>query len=136
MTDFRPVTPRLSVSGQILATDLTVARDEGFTLIINNRPDGESPGQPSAAEIESAAVTLGLACVHIPVLGRPTLEQAAAVHRAAAGAEGRTLAFCRSGNRSIMAWALGELAAGTTDRDELVRLAAAAGYDLSAVLPR
>ena len=135
MSDFRTVTSRLAVSGQILPADLAEARAEGFTLIVNNRPDGEAPGQPTAAEIESAAGALDLACIHIPVSGRPTAEQAAAVHRAMAGAQGGTLAFCRTGTRSIMTWALGELAAGTTGRDELIRLAADAGYDLSAVLP-
>jgi uncharacterized protein (TIGR01244 family) len=135
MAEFHEVTPRLSVSGQIVVADLAAARDAGFTLIVNNRPDGESPGQPSAADIASAAADLGLACVHIPVAGRPTLDQAAAMHRATDGAEGRALAFCRSGMRSIVTWALGELAAGTAEREELVRLAAAAGYDLSAALP-
>jgi uncharacterized protein (TIGR01244 family) len=50
-----------------------------------------------------------------------------------AGADGPVLAFCRSGTRSITAWALGEAASGR-DRAELVRLAAAAGYDLGPVL--
>ena len=135
MIDIRPVTANLAVSGQLVAADLAEARDRGFTLIINNRPDGESPGQPPAAEIESAADAVGLAYVHIPVRGAPTLDQAEAVRQAVAGAEGRALAFCRTGNRSVMAWALGELAAGVLARDDLLRLTAAAGYDLSGVLP-
>jgi uncharacterized protein (TIGR01244 family) len=135
MTEFRFVTPRLAVSGQISPSDLTAARAEGFTLVVNNRPDGESPGQPTAADMESSARAAGLAYAYIPVVGRPTSDQAAAFHQALAGAPGKTLAFCRTGNRSIMAWALGELAAGSTTRDEIVRLARAAGYDLSAVLP-
>jgi uncharacterized protein (TIGR01244 family) len=43
------------------------------------------------------------------------------------------LAFCRSGTRSITAWALGEADMGR-DRMELVRLASAAGYDLGPAL--
>ena len=52
---------------------------------------------------------------------------------AIAQAGGPTLAFCRSGTRSITAWAVGRAMAGD-DRQGLADLAAAAGYDLSAVL--
>jgi uncharacterized protein (TIGR01244 family) len=133
MTEFRSVTTEFSVSPQIALADVARAKALGFALVINNRPEGESPDQPPAADIEAATRAAGLDYLHIPVVGRPTLEQAAAVATAAEGR--RTLAFCRSGARSIMAWALGELAAGAKSRGELVALAADAGYDLSAALP-
>jgi uncharacterized protein (TIGR01244 family) len=132
LSPFRVVTPDFAVSPQLGVADLLTARAQDFELVINNRPDGEAPDQPTGAAIEAAASAQGLDYIHIPVIGRPTAEQARAVAEAAHGR--RTVAFCRSGNRSIMAWALGELAAGR-DRDELLRLAAAAGYDLGAVLP-
>ena len=135
MTDFRHVTDAFAVSPQITPADVARAKAEGFTLIINNRPDNESPGQPAGAEIEAAARASGLNYVEIPISGRPTLEQANAVTRAVAAANGRTLAFCRSGTRSITAWAMGQLAAGAESRAALVREAAAAGYDIGAVLP-
>lgn len=133
MAEFRSVTADFSVSPQIEIEDLARARSLGFALVINNRPDGESADQPAAADIEAAARAQGLDYVHIPVVGRPTPEQAADVARAASGRP--TLAFCRSGTRSIMAWALGELAAGAKSRGELLALATGAGYDLSGVLP-
>jgi uncharacterized protein (TIGR01244 family) len=136
MADFRAVTPDFSVSAQISPADVALARAQGFSLIINNRPDGEAPDQPAASDIEAAAAREDLAYAHIPVTGRPSAAQAEAVRSAVEGAHGAALAFCRTGNRSIAAWALGELAAGTTGRDELIRLAAAAGYDLGGVLPR
>ena len=132
MSPFRNVTPEFAVSPQIGLTDLAAAKAQGFTLVINNRPDGEAPDQPPGEAIEAAARVQGLDYVNIPVIGRPTADQARAVAEAAHGR--KTLAFCRSGTRSIMAWALGELAAGR-DRDELLRLAAAAGYDLRPALP-
>jgi uncharacterized protein (TIGR01244 family) len=82
-----------------------------------------------------AAQAAGLDYAHIPVVGRPTHDQAQAVSRVIAAAHGKTLAYCRSGNRSITAWALGELAAGRHNRQQLISLAAQAGYDLSGVLP-
>jgi uncharacterized protein (TIGR01244 family) len=65
-------------------------------------------------------------------MGRPGPAQVEAVRAAVAGAQGKVLAYCRSGTRSICAWAMGQ--AGETDRGELVRLGARAGYDLSPVL--
>jgi uncharacterized protein (TIGR01244 family) len=133
MSEFRKVTDRLSVSGQISPDEARAAVAEGFVLVINNRPDGEVPGQPAGAEVEAAVRAAGADYLHLPVVGRPTPEQARAQAAAAGAASGPVLAFCRSGNRSITAWAMGEAAAGR-DRAELIRLAAAAGYDLSSVL--
>jgi uncharacterized protein (TIGR01244 family) len=133
MPQFRRVTDSFQVSPQITPDEARDAAASGVTLIINNRPDGEVPGQPTNAEIEAAARAAGADYLAIPVVGRPTAEQARAQAAAVAGAKGPVLAFCRSGTRSITAWALGE-AAGGRDREELVRLAADAGYDLAPVL--
>ncbi len=134
MTDFRAVTESFSVSPQITAADVAAAATQGFTLIINNRPDGEAAGQPSGAEIGAAAAEAGLAYAYIPVTGRPTAEQAMAVRDAVGGAGGKVLAFCRSGTRSILAWTMAEAADGRRSNDELVRLGAGAGYDVSGAL--
>jgi uncharacterized protein (TIGR01244 family) len=133
MPQFRKVTDALQVSPQITPDQAREAAVSGVVLIINNRPDGEEPGQPTNAEVEAAARAAGADYVHIPVVGRPTPEQARAQAAAVAGAKGPVLAFCRSGTRSITAWALGE-AAGGRDPAELARLAAGAGYDLAPVL--
>ena len=133
MPYFREVTPNFAVSPQISPEDVAQAKQSGFTLIINNRPDGESPDQPTGSDIEAAATSVGLDYLSVPVVGRPTADQAAAVSRALAASKGKTLAYCRTGNRSITAWALGELASGR-DRGDILRHAAGAGYDLSSVL--
>ena len=134
MTGFRRVTDSLSVSPQITTDDLARAAEEGFVLVINNRPDDEEPGQPSSAQIEAAAKAAGLAYAHVPVRGGPTHDQVEAVRRAVEGADGPVLAFCRSGTRSIVTWSLGQAASGAADRGTLVRLGADAGYDLAGVL--
>jgi len=132
MTDFRTVTDTFAVSPQISIADVAVAAAQGFTLIINNRPDGEVAGQPSGAEIEAAARAAGLDYLAAPVVGRPGAPQVEAVREAVGGAKGRVLAYCRSGTRSINTWAMGQ--AGAVDRDRLLRLGASAGYDLAAVI--
>jgi len=135
MAEFRTVTDDFAVSGQIAPDDVGVAAAQGFIMIINNRPDGEAPGQPSGEAIAAAAAAVGIDYVHIPVVGRPTAEQGRAVASTANTAQGKVLAFCRSGTRSITAWALGQAAAGALSREALIRLGCSAGYDLSTVLP-
>ena len=136
MTEFRRVTDQLSVSPQIALDDLARAAGDGFKLVINNRPDGEDPGQPTSAEVEAAARAAGLDYVHIPVRGGPTPDQVEANYRAVEAAGGPVLAFCRSGTRSIVTWSLGQFQADERTRDELVELGAQAGYDLSGAFPR
>lgn len=132
MTEFRTVADGFAVAPQLDASDLQRAAAEGFRQVINNRPDGEEPGQPSSAEMQRAAEASGLAYLHVPVRGMPAREQVEAVD--AALADGPTLAFCRSGTRSIATWALAEALSGRRPRDEVVRLCAQAGYDMSGLL--
>ena len=134
MTDFRRVTDELSVAPQISVADVAEAARQGFTTIINNRPDGEEPGQPTSAQIEAAAKAAGLAYAHVPVRGGPGPDQVAAVREVVDHAEGPVLAFCRSGTRSIVTWSIGQAQSGALSRGDLVGLGRQAGYDLSGVL--
>ncbi len=135
MADIRKVTADFSVAPQIALADVADAAKAGFRMIINNRPDGETPDQPTSAQVEAAAEAVGLDYAHIPVTGRPTPEQVETEQALLANAPGPVLAYCRSGTRSIVTWSLGEAAAGARSREELVKLGAGAGYDLAAVLP-
>lgn len=118
-----------SVSGrQIVPADLPGLASLGIRLILNNRPDGEEPGQPSSAEIEAAARAAGLDYRHIPIAGGFPPEAVEAM--ADALENGPLLAFCRSGTRSTWLWALGRSSRGA-DPEALIRAAAQAGYDLS-----
>jgi uncharacterized protein (TIGR01244 family) len=134
MAEFRPVTDQLSVAGQIDLADFARAAQLGFKLAINNRPDDEEAGQPSHDQIEAAARAAGLDYVFNPIRGGPNSEQVSVQLEAVEAATGPVLAFCRSGTRSITAWALGQAASGAKSRSELVELGHAAGYDLSGAL--
>jgi uncharacterized protein (TIGR01244 family) len=134
MPNIRPVTPEFATAPQLAPEDMAEAAARGYRLVINNRPDGEAPGQPSSAEMEAAARAAGMDYVSVPFAGLPPgPQQVEAVRRAVAAADGPVLAFCRSGTRSINAWAIGQAQDGR-DPAELVRLGAAAGYDLSGAL--
>ncbi|TFI59411.1 TIGR01244 family phosphatase [Sphingomonas parva] len=100
-------------------------------MIVNNRPDGEEPGQPTSEEIAAAAKAAGIAYRHIPVAGlsQPLVAE---MEEALAAAEGPVLAFCKSGTRSAFLWALARARMGD-DPDALAEKAAAAGYDLTPI---
>ena len=134
MSDFRRVTEDLSVAPQISVDDVAEAARQGFRTIVNNRPEGEDPSQPSGREIEAAAQAAGLAYVAIPIRGGPTPEQVETTARLMAEADKPVLAFCRSGTRSIVTWSVAQASTGARGRDELIELGRQAGYDLSGVL--
>ena len=141
---FIRLTDQISVAPQIAPEDCAVAKRRGFAAIINNRPDGEVPGQPSSAEMRVAAEAAGLRYCAIPVdhsgFSMPQIDAMAAELGAAElgaaelGAGGPVLAFCRSGTRSTNLWALAEASRGG-DPDDIVTAAAAGGYDVSGLLP-
>ena len=132
---FRTLDPSISVFGQIEPADIADAAAQGFTTIVNNRPDGEQPGQTAGAEIEAAAKAAGLGYVAIPVDHSGFADwQVAAMADALEQAKGPVLAFCRSGTRSTFLWALARNRMGD-DGAALIAKAAAAGYDLSPIRP-
>lgn len=131
---FTPLTPAMLVAGQISPADVAEAAAQGVTLIVNNRPDREQPGQPAAAEIAEACAAAGVAYAHVPVDHsgfRP--DQATAMAQAMQGHD-KVLAFCRSGTRSTFLWALARAHQGD-DPDALVAAAAGGGYDIRPVYP-
>lgn len=132
---FRTLDDSISVFGQIEPEDVEAAKEQGFTLLINNRPDNEQPGQTAGAAIEAAARASGLGYVAIPVDHAGFAEwQVAAMADALEKADGPVLAFCRSGTRSTFLWALARHRLGD-EGEGLIAKAAGAGYDLSAIRP-
>jgi uncharacterized protein (TIGR01244 family) len=132
---FRRVTDQLQVSPQIGLAEVAEAAAQGVTLIVNNRPEDESDDQTPGVEIEAAARAAGLGYVAIPITHAGFSEpQVAAMAAALNDAGGQVLAYCRSGTRSTLLWALAEASAGG-DPDALTNMAAKAGYDLGPVRP-
>jgi uncharacterized protein (TIGR01244 family) len=132
---FRQLTPSLFASPQIGLAEVTEAAAQGVKLIVNNRPEDESDDQTPGAEIEAAARAAGIDYVAIPVTHSGFSEnQVKAMAQALAAAKGPVLAYCRSGTRSTLLWALAEASVGG-DPDALANMAAKAGYDLAPVRP-
>ncbi|TGX53586.1 TIGR01244 family phosphatase [Sphingomonas gei] len=135
MTQLRRIDETLSVASQIAPEDIPMLAEQGFGLVINNRPDDEEAGQPSSAAIRAAAEAAGLGYVAIPtVMGGMSSQQVEAMAKALVSAGGPVLAYCRSGTRSCNLWALAEASRGG-DPAVLTAKAAGAGYDISGIRP-
>ncbi len=130
---FRELSPTVLASPQIGLAEVAAAKDMGVTLIINNRPDGEEPGAPQGDVIEAAAKAAGMDYVAIPVTHAGFAAwQLTAMADALAHAEGKVLAYCRSGTRSTLLWALAQ-AQGGMHPAEIAERAAVAGYDVAPI---
>jgi uncharacterized protein (TIGR01244 family) len=127
--DIRPITPDYAVSPQIDPADMAAIRAAGYTTVIDNRPDGEIPPHLQTGVMRAAAAAAGLDFVAVPLIhGQITPEVVAAHGAAMAGSSGPVLAYCASGNRCSVVWALA--LAGTRPADELIGLPARFGYQL------
>ena len=120
---------RTLVSGQIAPGDVASLAAEGVTMLVNNRPDGEEPGQPRAADIEAAAEAAGIAYRFVPIIRGIGPADVEAMQQARQKAvDGKLLAFCRSGTRSALALALACRREGAS-REEVEQNLAGAGID-------
>ena len=127
--DIRALTPTYAVSPQIAPEDLPAIQAAGYTTIINNRPDAEIPEELHGHSMRTAAESLGMTFVTNAVIGGAlTMENVAKQAAAIAGATGPVLAYCASGNRSSICWALDH--AGKVPTDELIQTPARFGYQL------
>ncbi|MFO6446841.1 TIGR01244 family sulfur transferase [Erythrobacter sp. NE805] len=133
MSDFRRLTENVLVSPQLALEDIAAAAALGVTTIVNNRPDGEEPLAPQGDAVADAAAAAGLNYVAIPVGHAGFSEpQVDAMIQALEQAEGPILAYCRSGTRSTLLWALAAAKQGENP-DAIARTAAQAGYDVSPI---
>lgn len=127
--DIRPLTPDYAVSPQITPADLPAIKAAGYVTVIDNRPDGEIAPDLHTDEMRRAAEGLGLVFVANPVIGGAlTMANVTAQAAAIAGSAGPVLAYCASGNRSSVVWALAH--AGKHPTDDLIGLPARFGYQL------
>lgn len=130
---FNKLTDSVFASPQIGLEEVAQAAAQGIKLIVNNRPEGESDDQTPGAEIAEAARAAGLGYVEIPVTHSGFSEaQVTAMAQALDSAQGPVLAYCRSGTRSTLLWAMAEATRGGNP-SVLASQAAQAGYDITPV---
>lgn len=131
---FRKIDEKTFASPQITVANVAEAKALGIGLIVNNRPEDESDDQTPGAEIEAAAKAAGIGYVAIPVTHAGfSMGQVEAMRRALDEAgETAVLAYCRSGTRSTLLWALAEAREGKNPA-QIAAKAAGAGYDITPI---
>lgn len=101
--------PQVYVSGQLFEHDVRLLAKQGIRSILNNRHDGESPGQPPSADLAKVADELGVTFVHFPVDSRSiTKEGVEAFAKVCDELERPLHIFCRVGARSTRMWEMAE----------------------------
>lgn len=131
MVQFFTIDEKSSITGQIQLADLHEAAKLGYTLIINNRPDGESFDQPKTKDLAAEAEKLGITFVNLPFSFPAQITPALVAEYTGhfRTTNGKVLTYCRSGMRSIMLWGAAAVALGTPVNEVLAK-AAKIGFNL------
>ncbi|MGJ8605294.1 MAG: TIGR01244 family sulfur transferase [Marivita sp.] len=132
--DIRTITDRYSVSPQIDPEDAAAIKAAGITTVICNRPDDEVPPSHHADTMRAAIEAQGLRFEVLPITHQTMTPDRVAQQMAIVEAsDGPVLAYCASGTRCSVLWALSQ--AGQQPADAILTAVAQAGYDLSALRP-
>ncbi|MGR3571219.1 TIGR01244 family sulfur transferase [Brevirhabdus sp.] len=129
--DIRPLTQTYAVTPQIAPEDMAEIRKAGFTRVVCNRPDLENPPALQGQVMAQAAQDAGLEFVYNPVVGGGMNAANPDDQREALRDGAKVLAYCASGTRSTVVWALSS--AGTIPTDEILSATAQAGYPLEGI---
>lgn len=130
----KQLSPDYFVSPQIEVGDVPQIKAAGIKTVICNRPDEEVPPSHQAAALQAAVEAAGLGFVLMPVThSTMTSDLVAAQRDVIAHNDGPVLAYCASGTRSSIVWALG--AVSDMSVDDILSATAAAGYDLGGMRP-
>lgn len=135
MAEVRKLTENIYVAPQLNAADVAEIDGMSFRSILCNRPDNEQEGQPGYESIRQQADALGMAIEFQPVNGSLISDQD--IDDFAENLQNLpmpVLAYCRTGTRCTVLWALSQ--AGHRSIDEILQIAASAGYSLEALRPR
>jgi uncharacterized protein (TIGR01244 family) len=123
------------ISGQITLDILEELGNIGFSLIINNRPDGEELNQVSSKELKIKSESFGINYFDIPfasdTLSKQKIKNFSDLIR---NNNKKSLFFCRSGARSSVIWGLASVIHLGKDLDRCMKNIDKAGYD-SSILP-
>ena len=126
------INDRLSVGAQPSPEDFAALAGDGFSAVVNARPDREEPGQPGDAIERQAAASAGLLYNFVPVTGLSIRQTDVDAFRAAiATAEGPVFAHCKSGTRALTLYTICEVLDGRMTEDDIAAFGSLHGFDLS-----
>ena len=132
--DIREITPAFFAAPQISPEEMPDIAAAGISRIICNRPNTEIPPSHHAAVMAEAAAAAGLEFFERPLTHQTMTPDIIAENwQLISESDGAVLAYCASGTRSTIAWALG--AAKDMPPDDIIAAAASGGYDLANLRP-
>lgn len=132
--DIRQITPRFYAAPQLSPEDMPQLVAAGIRRVICNRPDAEVPPSHQIRAMEAAATEAGLEFAAVPLTHQTMTPDVIAENYALISAcEGPVVAYCASGTRSTVAWALGS--AEHMSADEIIAAAYSGGYALHNLRP-
>ncbi len=133
--DLKKINDALSVASQIQLHEVSLVAQAGFKSVICNRPDGESPDQPSHQEIQAACAAHGMAFRFLPAdTGKVLDGHGTEFGELLRTLPGPVLAYCRTGTRSTTMWALSQ--ANVLSPTDIIDRAAKAGFDMRGLIRR
>lgn len=125
----RQLDDKVMVSGQVAPHEVAGLAEQGISVLVNNRPDGEEAGQPLASDIEAAAAAAGITYHYVPIIRGIGPADVEVMQQALSQSEGgKVLAFCRSGMRSALAVSLARRGQGVS-AEEVQQSLVQAGFD-------
>lgn len=135
MADIRKLTDDISVAPQLTPADVADISTK-FKSLLCNRPDNEGGAdQPLFADIEELAVEAGMTVKYQPVSSKEIRDiDVDDFEDSIADLPKPVLAYCRSGTRCTVLWALSE--AGKQPVDDILKTTANAGYSLDPLRSR
>ena len=132
--EIRPITPRYAVSPQITVEDVPAIAEAGFVKVICNRPNTEVPPDQQSDAIGQAVREAGMEYEVLELTHQTMTPENVALQRdLAESCSGPVLAYCASGTRCSVVWALGQCDRLSTD--EILDATGKAGYALDGLRP-
>ena len=136
MMQFTQLDAMTYVGKQISVANLNDLKRMNVKTVIVARPEGETADQPAISELRDAAEALGITVHQIPVVPGNISDADVFAFRAITSEAGHPVfAYCHSGMRATSLWALSAVEQGQSP-DKILRMAHAAGFDLTAVAAR
>ena len=128
------ITDNYFVTAQISTGDVQSILQAGFKAIICNRPDAEISPSHQSEKIKKAALAAGLEFHNLPLTHQNMTEEIVSQQMAFSRLSGPVLAYCVTGTRCTVAWAIGSANEGEAP-DVILSTAQAAGYQLEGLRP-
>ena len=129
----KKVSDNFYVSSQIGEEDLISFKNEGFSLIVCNRPNGEEENQTDFELIHKRCKSIGLTFINLPMIPGDLQSELIFETKKILDTNQKTLAYCRTGTRCINLWACANVFKEKVD--ETIKMASRAGYDLDHLRP-